>query len=95
MLVDSLSSMASADVLWLLIGAVICMTVVENIRVVVYRLYFHPLAHIPGPLLARALSFYAYSYHMRGGRFHLQIPKLHEQYGVFSFLCRRIDLSIV
>ena len=43
--------------LMLLISAVICVAIVENIRVIVYRLYFHPLAHIPGPLLARA-SFY-------------------------------------
>lgn len=95
MLIDSLSSMANAHASWLLVSAIICIAIVESIRVVVYRLYFHPLVHIPGPLLARASFFYAYSYHMRRGRFYLQIPKLHERYGVFSFLCRQIDLSIV
>lgn len=70
----NLSFMANANASWLLISAVICVAIVENIRVIVYRLYFHPLAHIPGPLLAGASFFYAYSYDMRGGRLYLQIP---------------------
>ena len=85
MLIDSLSSMVSANASWLFVGVVTCMTIVESIRVTVYRPYFHPLAHIPGPLLARASFFHSYSYHMKVGRFYLQNQRLHEQYGVSSY----------
>ncbi|EYE93682.1 cytochrome P450 [Aspergillus ruber CBS 135680] len=54
---------------------------VNVIGVVVYRIFFHPLAHIPGPLLAGVTSLYCYWYNARSGRLYLQIQKLHEQYG--------------
>lgn len=48
----------------------------------IYRVYFHPLAHIPGPLLAKVSTGYAYYYNLNA-RFYLQIQKLHEQYGAY------------
>ncbi|KAJ5155604.1 cytochrome P450 [Penicillium capsulatum] len=47
-----------------------------------YRLYFHPLARIPGPKLTAATSLYEF-YHdvICGGRFTFQIEKMHQQYG--------------
>lgn len=57
---------------------------VNVIGVVVYRIFFHPLAHIPGPLLAGVTSLYCYWYNARSGRLYLQIQKLHEQYGMVS-----------
>jgi hypothetical protein len=49
---------------------------------VLYRLYFHPLAHIPGPKLA-AVTFLYQSYFslVSGSRFYAQIGKLHAAYG--------------
>lgn len=47
-----------------------------------YRLYFHPLSHIPGPKPA-ALTFLYQSYFslVNGSRFYAQINKLHDTYG--------------
>lgn len=65
----------------LLISVLLCVAV-NIICVVVYRIFFHPLAHIPGPLLAGVTSLYCYGYNARGGRFYLQIQRLHEIYGM-------------
>lgn len=66
---------------WLLLSVLLC-AVLNVIGVVVYRIFFHPLAHIPGTPLAGATSLYCYWYNARGGRFYLQIQKLHERYGM-------------
>ncbi|OAT12006.1 benzoate 4-monooxygenase cytochrome P450 [Blastomyces gilchristii SLH14081] len=50
--------------------------------VVIYRLYFHPLSHIPGPRLAAATHLYNFYYNgICSGRLYLQIEKLHRIYG--------------
>ncbi|KAL3464472.1 cytochrome P450 [Aspergillus heterothallicus] len=48
----------------------------------IYRLYFHPLSHIPGPKLA-AISYGYEFYHniIRGGLFIWEVRRLHEIYG--------------
>lgn len=49
---------------------------------VIHRLFFHPLAKVPGPRLAAATLFYQTWYCFVGGsRFYIKIEKLHEQYG--------------
>ncbi|GAB1210519.1 hypothetical protein APSETT445_009313 [Aspergillus pseudonomiae] len=49
---------------------------------VIYRLYFHPLSHIPGPKLAAITHGYEF-YHniIRGGLFIWELERLHEVYG--------------
>ncbi|KAK2836963.1 hypothetical protein FQN49_006545 [Arthroderma sp. PD_2] len=50
--------------------------------VVVYRIVFHPLAHIPGPFLAKATNLYSFYFNgILDGKFYLQVEKLHEIYG--------------
>lgn len=44
----------------------------------IYRRFFHPLAHVPGPFLSAVTKLYQ-SYYNR--RYYLQIEKLHAQYG--------------
>ncbi|KAL6915492.1 hypothetical protein FSST1_006987 [Fusarium sambucinum] len=48
--------------------------------IVVFNVFFHPLAHFPGPLLARSSLLWRI-YHSMGGRFHLAIQKQHSQLG--------------
>ena len=43
-------------------------------------LFFHPLSHVPGPLLAR-LSPWPSAYHARKGNRHLWLERLFSQYG--------------
>ena len=47
---------------------------------IVYRLFFHPLAKYPGPVIARLTNAYA-MYHAWTGRRHLDLHRLHKQYG--------------
>ncbi|KLJ11397.1 hypothetical protein EMPG_09702 [Blastomyces silverae] len=50
--------------------------------VAIYRIYLHPLSHIPGPRLAAATHLYVFYYNgISGGKLYLQIEKLHRLYG--------------
>ena len=80
-LASTLSNMTCLDILRLLTVSLTVATLLRGVGVVVYRLFFHPLAKVPGPFFARAFYFYSFWYNMRGGRMYLQIPKLHEKYG--------------
>jgi cytochrome P450 len=46
----------------------------------VYNVFFHPLAHIPGPLLARASGFPSF-YHARRGKLHIWYWQQFQIYG--------------
>lgn len=49
---------------------------------VIYRLYFSPIAHFPGPKLTAATGWYeTYLDVWKGGQFTFQIEKWHQQYG--------------
>lgn len=48
--------------------------------VVVYRIFFHPLAKYPGPLLAKVTDAYMLYYAWNGDR-HLEFWRMHETYG--------------
>ncbi|KAL8377118.1 hypothetical protein RB595_007998 [Gaeumannomyces hyphopodioides] len=48
--------------------------------IVVYRLWFHPLAKYPGPFLARVSNLHQL-YHAYKGDRHLEFWRLHEKYG--------------
>lgn len=76
----------AADHFWSLTGFVACATVCHAVWVVFYRLFLHPLADIPGPVLARAFYFYSFWHNLNGGRLYLHVNELHEQYGKCYFL---------
>ena len=53
---------------------------------IVYRLFFHPLAHVPGPRVAACTRLYVFYFDViaGGSQFYIQIEKLHRQYGMVS-----------
>jgi hypothetical protein len=54
----------------------------------IYNLYFHPLAHIPGPKLAAATYLYQTYYSLIGrSRYYRIIKQLHKKYGRLSDTC--------
>ncbi|KAL1623282.1 hypothetical protein SLS56_008387 [Neofusicoccum ribis] len=46
----------------------------------IYRVFFHPLAKHPGPLLAKVSNFYA-AYHAWVGDVHVDMWRCHQKYG--------------
>jgi cytochrome P450 len=48
----------------------------------IYRLYFHPLAKYPGPFLAKITSLYS-AYHGYVRDIHIDVQACHEKYGNF------------
>lgn len=51
--------------------------------IVIYRLYFHPLAEYPGPFWARISSFPSYWHTLQKDR-HIWLWRLQEEYGILS-----------
>lgn len=66
----------------LLAGAIVTITVIHWAGTSFYRVYYHPLANIPGPFLAKVTHIYSFYYNFGcGGRFYLKIDELHKKYG--------------
>ncbi|KAI2622033.1 isotrichodermin C-15 hydroxylase [Xylaria nigripes] len=63
----------------LLAGAVV-LVLIYSVGLVVFRLYFHPLAKYPGPFLAKVTDAHQLYHAWKGDR-HLQFWRMHEQYG--------------
>ena len=55
---------------------------------VIYRLYFSPIANFPGPKLAALTKWYECYWEIaRNGRFTFHIQDLHKKYGVLCRIC--------
>ena len=55
-----------------------------GISLIVYRLFFHPLAKFPGSKWAAATGWYEFYFDVLkkpGGAFMYEIEKMHEKYG--------------
>ncbi|EMD88119.1 hypothetical protein COCC4DRAFT_33582, partial [Bipolaris maydis ATCC 48331] len=79
--------MALQDLIFGVIGAHVALTVTLTPLLIlfirsIYRVYFHPLAHIPGPILSKLTSLWLH-YHAYIGDEASVIHKLHQQYGPY------------
>ncbi|EPE03911.1 isotrichodermin c-15 hydroxylase [Ophiostoma piceae UAMH 11346] len=62
------------------VGALLVACVFYTLSIIVYRLFFHPLAKYPGPVLAKITGCYALYHAWKGDR-HLEFYRLHQMYG--------------
>jgi hypothetical protein len=68
---------------FLTFSLVVLLYAASLVQRVLYNLYRHPLAHIPGPKLAGATYLYQTYFSFRNGksRYYIQIADLHKIYG--------------
>lgn len=70
---------------WLLLAAA-GLFIGHYVSLVIYGLFFHPLAKFPGPKLAAATDLYeAYFDVVKRGMWIWEIEKMHEKYGKVQF----------
>ena len=74
-------------------------SLVKLLSVVIYRLFFHPLAKYPGPVFAAITDWYSV-YHCWIGDRHLDFYRLHRKYGLqrrkpLTSFCSHIPGNVV
>lgn len=78
----------SVDSTFLLV-TVVGLSVLSAIGTLLYRFFFHPLAHFPGPKLAIATYGYEWYYDLiLGGQYTFKLKELHERYGSSGRSCQ-------
>ncbi|KAI1281075.1 putative cytochrome P450 [Xylaria sp. FL0933] len=65
-----------------LVGVLTAASALYIAGLLIYRLFFHPLASFPGPKLAAATVWYEFYYDgIRRGQYTFKIQEMHEKYG--------------
>jgi hypothetical protein len=73
---SSLESLVSSALLTAMFGVIYLG--VLGISIVLYRVYFHPLRHYPGPKLSRITKI-EWFFRTRDGHFYLHVDRLHKK----------------
>lgn len=83
---------AGLDVpLWTIIAGAFLTWCTYGVGLVIYRLYFSPIAHFPGPKLAAATSWYEFYYqYFLDGKYIFAIEKMHNKYGECLVMSERV-----
>lgn len=70
--------------LWFIIlCAIIFLSVASLVNTAIYNLYQHPLHKIPGPKMASAFYLYQTFYSLKGSStYYKRIREMHAQYGI-------------
>ncbi|RSM20901.1 hypothetical protein CDV31_000272 [Fusarium ambrosium] len=66
--------------LWIYLGVLVGGGFLYTFGLVVYRVFFHPLAKYPGPFLAKITDAYQLYHAWKGDR-HLEFWRMHQKYG--------------
>jgi hypothetical protein len=68
------------------LGFLFILFISSLIQRVLYNLYWHPLAHIPGPRFAGATYLYQTYFGLSGGksRYYIRVADLHQKYGTIK-----------
>ena len=54
------------------------------LSLVIYRLFFSPIAKFPGPKLAAVTSYYELYYDVvKKGKYIFEVEKMHDKYGMY------------
>ena len=69
----------------LLLLAVPASFIMYGILLVIYRLFFSPIAGFPGPKIAAATAWYEFYYDVIGrGKYYAKICEMHDKYGMLD-----------
>lgn len=75
-------------------AAAAALTVAYLLSVSVYRLWFSPIAHFPGPRLAALTVLYEFYWEaICCGQFTFHIGELHKKYGAALFMIPKLTYS--
>jgi len=77
--------MAVSSVLSYPIPSLVGIYILYLFGLVIYRLYFHPLAKFPGPKYAAISRWHEFYYEVvKQGQFTFKVQELHKKYGLLS-----------
>lgn len=66
-----------------LIPLLVLLILIYNITLIIYRLYFSPLAKFPGSRIAAATGWYEFYFdYWKNGKYIFEIERMHRVYGI-------------